>query len=77
MGHYDDARDYFDYENDVARCRRFIREIQGGKYQSLVAAASVSGTNTIAIQAGLFQQMLHIVGRLDAEHYTYSYNQGQ
>jgi hypothetical protein len=77
MGHYDDAREYYNYQNDVERCRRFIRAVQSGKYKSLVDAASISGTDTITIQAGLFQQMLDIVGRLDAEQYTYNYQRDQ
>lgn len=73
MGHYDEQRDYDNYEQDVRRCQRLIHEVRSGRYNVLIEASNVTGTGTITVPKQVFQQLLSIVGRLDPDSYTYPY----
>lgn len=73
MGHYDQQRDYDNYEQDVRRCQRLIAEVRGGRYVVLIGAANLLGSNTVTVPTGVFQDLLRIVGRLDPDTYTYPY----
>jgi hypothetical protein len=73
MGHYDQQRDYDNYEQDVRRCQRLIQEVRSGRYGVLIQASSLLGSNTVSVPTGVFQDLLRIVGRLDPDTYTYPY----
>lgn len=71
MGHYDDARDYDAYENNLARDKHLIKEIKKHKYNVLVDAAHMVNSPTVSVDVGTFTRMLNIIRRLDADTYTY------
>lgn len=71
MGHYDDARDYDDYETNLGRDRYLIKEIKKNKYNVLVDAAHMVNSPTVSVDVQTFGRMLNIIRRLDADTYTY------
>jgi len=73
LGHYDEQRDFDNYEADVQRCQRLIQEVRSGRYGVLIQAANVNGTENVTLNKQVFQQLLNIVGRLDPDSYTYPY----
>jgi hypothetical protein len=73
MGHYDEQRDYDDYERNLASDRYLIREIRKNQYNVLVDAAHMANSPTVQVSVETFHRMLAIIRRLDADNYTYQW----
>jgi hypothetical protein len=74
MGHYDEQREFYDYQQDLRRDQKLIEDVQGGKFDVLLDAAYINNSNTVMVNKDAFSRMLTIIARLDPKTYTYPYH---
>lgn len=73
MGHYDEQREFWDYQRDLKRDQQLIEDVQGGKFDVLLDAAYLNNSNTVAVNKESFARMLSIIARLDSKTYSYPF----
>lgn len=71
MGHYDEQRDYEEYETNLKSDRYLIKEIKKNKYNVLVDAAHMVKSPTVSVDVQTVTKMLNIIRRSDADTYSY------
>ena len=74
MGHYDEQREFYDYQQDLRRDKALIEEVQAGKFDVLLDAAYINNINTVMVNKTAFSRMLTIIARLDPKTYTYPFS---
>ena len=71
MGHYDEQREFDDYQNSLRRDKKLIEDVKSGKFGVLLHAADIANSNTVMVNRDTFARMISIISRLDPKTYTY------
>jgi hypothetical protein len=71
MGHYDEQRDYDDYQQNLRQDQGLIQDVRDGKFGVLLQAANVSNSQVVMVNRDTFSRMLNILSRLDPKTYSY------
>jgi hypothetical protein len=73
VGHYDEQREFYCYQQDLRKDQKLIEDVQGGRFDVLLDAAYLNNSNTVVVNKDAFSRMLTIIARLDAKTYTYPF----
>jgi hypothetical protein len=71
MGHYDEQRDYDNYQQNLRQDQGLIQDVRDGKFGVLLQAADIVNINTVMVNRDTFARMLSIISRLDPKTYSY------